>query len=56
MQTSDKKKSHFSLSIRIFVIPLTASKLLSLGKTQKKFGFSLVYSYLCTRKVRYRRD
>ena len=34
-----KKKSNFELR----------SKVLSLEKTQKKFGFLLVYSYLCTR-------
>ena len=25
-------------------------KILTLGKIQKQFGFSLTYSYLCTRK------
>ena len=27
------------------------SKVLTLGKTQKIFGFSLAYSYLCTTKA-----
>ena len=34
----------------IFALPLTSSKILSLEKTQKYFGFLLTYSYLCKLK------
>ena len=44
-----RKIVHFILFFAFLLVPLTSLKVLSLEKTQIKFGYFLVYSYLCTR-------
>lgn len=42
-----RKKIYFSLRYAYLSVPLSLMKVLSFGKNQIKFVFSLIYPYLC---------
>ena len=51
MHLGNENKSQFILHFARFSLPLTSSKVLTLEKTQIKFGFLLTKSYLCPRQT-----